>query len=155
MFRGGMLNSIVSVPDDVFLSTLLFKFKLYFDCFSYKIISTIQYFPGSDGEPWLVLSHLLEFISLVKKQCLKCYTICNTLIIIQHTGHITKQIFLKKKQHQMTHFPRLFLWLQMSQERKMHTARPGLKPRTSRRPCEHCDHWATKPHGRPWQFLAA
>ena len=27
-------------------------------------------------------------------------------------------------------------------------ARPGLEPRTSRRPCEHTDHWVTEPHGR-------
>ena len=38
---------------------------------------------------------------------------------------------------------------QMSQGRKKHMARPGLEPRTSRRPCEHSDHWATEPHGRP------
>ena len=25
----------------------------------------------------------------------------------------------------------------------------GLEPRTSRIPCEHSDHWATEPHGRP------
>ena len=28
-------------------------------------------------------------------------------------------------------------------------ARPGFEPRTSRIPCEHSDHWATEPHGRP------
>ena len=38
---------------------------------------------------------------------------------------------------------------QMSQGRKKHMARPGLEPRTSRIPCEHSDHWATEPHGRP------
>ena len=38
---------------------------------------------------------------------------------------------------------------QMSQERKKHTARPGLEPRTSRIPCEHSDYWTTEPHGRP------
>ena len=38
---------------------------------------------------------------------------------------------------------------QMSQGRKKHMAIPGLKPRTSRIPCEHSDHWATEPHGRP------
>ena len=37
----------------------------------------------------------------------------------------------------------------MSQRRKKHMARPGLEPRTSRKPCEHSDHWATEPHGRP------
>ena len=52
---------------------LLFWFILYFDCFSYKIISTIQYFPGSDGKPWHVLSYLLEFIILVKNKII-CYT---------------------------------------------------------------------------------
>ena len=26
---------------------------------------------------------------------------------------------------------------------------PGLEPKTSRIPCEHSDHWATEPHGRP------
>ena len=39
--------------------------------------------------------------------------------------------------------------LKVSQGRKKHMARPGLEPRTSRRPCEHSDHWATEPHGRP------
>ena len=38
---------------------------------------------------------------------------------------------------------------QMSQGKKKHMARPGLEPRTSRRPCEQSDHWATKPHSRP------
>ena len=38
---------------------------------------------------------------------------------------------------------------QMSQGRKKHMARPGLEPRTSRIPCEHSDHWATEPNGRP------
>ena len=38
---------------------------------------------------------------------------------------------------------------QMLQGRKKHMARPGLEPRTSRIPCEHSDHWATEPHGRP------
>ena len=28
-------------------------------------------------------------------------------------------------------------------------ARPGLEPMTSRIPCEHSGHWATKPHSRP------
>ena len=37
----------------------------------------------------------------------------------------------------------------MSQGRKKHMARPGLVPRTSCIPCEHSDHWATEPHGRP------
>ena len=37
----------------------------------------------------------------------------------------------------------------MSQGRKKHMARPGLEPRTSRTLCEHSDHWATEPHGRP------
>ena len=37
----------------------------------------------------------------------------------------------------------------MSQGTKKHMARPGLEPWTSRRPCEHSDHWATEPHGRP------
>ena len=39
--------------------------------------------------------------------------------------------------------------INMSQGRKKHMARPGLEPRTSRTPCEHSDHWATEPHGRP------
>ena len=38
---------------------------------------------------------------------------------------------------------------QMSQGRKRHMARPGLEPRTSRKPCEYSDHWAIGPHGRP------
>ena len=42
-----------------------------------------------------------------------------------------------------------FFFLHVSQGRKKHMARPGLEPRTSRRPCEHSDHWATEPHGRP------
>ena len=37
----------------------------------------------------------------------------------------------------------------VSQGRKKHMARPGLELRTSRIPCEHSDHWATEPHGRP------
>ena len=32
---------------------------------------------------------------------------------------------------------------------KKHMARPSLKPRTSRIPSKHSDHWATEPHGRP------
>ena len=38
---------------------------------------------------------------------------------------------------------------QMSQGRKKRMAQPRLEPRTPRRPCEHSDHWATEPHGRP------
>ena len=38
---------------------------------------------------------------------------------------------------------------QISQRRKMHMAWPELEPRTSRRPCEHSDYWATEPHDRP------
>ena len=30
-----------------------------------------------------------------------------------------------------------------------HMARSGLEPRTSRIPCEHSDHRASEPHGRP------
>ena len=37
----------------------------------------------------------------------------------------------------------------LSQGRKKHMAWPGLEPRTSRRPCEHSDHRATDPRGRP------
>ena len=37
----------------------------------------------------------------------------------------------------------------VSQGRKKQMARQGLEHRTSRIPCEHSDHWATKPHGRP------
>ena len=37
----------------------------------------------------------------------------------------------------------------VSQGRKKHMARPGLEPRTSRISCEHSDHWATEPQGRP------
>ena len=37
----------------------------------------------------------------------------------------------------------------MSQGTKKHMAWPGLEPRTSRRPYEHPDHWATEPHDRP------
>ena len=33
---------------------------------------------------------------------------------------------------------------QMPQRRKKHMPRPGLEPRTSRRPWEHSDHWATR-----------
>ena len=43
----------------------------------------------------------------------------------------------------------IYVGRQMSQGRKKHMARPGLEPRTSRIPCEHSDHWATEPHGRP------
>ena len=39
--------------------------------------------------------------------------------------------------------------MSMSQWRKKQIARLGLKPRTSRTPCKHSDHWATEPHGRP------
>ena len=38
---------------------------------------------------------------------------------------------------------------QMSQGRKGHMAWLRLKSRTSRIPCEHSDHWATEPQGRP------
>ena len=38
---------------------------------------------------------------------------------------------------------------QMSQGRKKHMAQLELEPRTSHRPCEHSDHWATEPHGWP------
>ena len=36
----------------------------------------------------------------------------------------------------------------ISGEDKAH-GRPRLEPRTSRISCEHSDHWATEPHGRP------
>ena len=38
---------------------------------------------------------------------------------------------------------------QMSQGRNKQMAWPGLESRTSRILCEHSDHWATEPHGRP------
>ena len=43
-----------------------------------------------------------------------------------------------------------FILKSMSQERKKHTAVPGLKPRTSRILCERSDHWATKPRITPF-----
>ena len=47
------------------------------------------------------------------------------------------------------HFQICFIFLYVSQGRKKHMARPGLKPWTSRTLCEHSDHWASEPHCRP------
>ena len=43
--------------------------------------------------------------------------------------------------------PLLFAYVSLG--RKMHMVQQGLEPRTSRIPCEHSDHWAAEPHGRP------
>ena len=40
-------------------------------------------------------------------------------------------------------------WATICYGRKNHMAWPGLEPKTSRTPCKHSDHWATKPRGRP------
>ena len=59
------------------------------------------------------------------------------------TDAVRQSLCCSQPEHEPT------LSYQMPQERKKHMARPGLEPRTSRIPCEHSNHWATEPHGRP------
>ena len=69
-----------------------------------KYFTTIQYFPGS-----VCLHVIWNVLFWPKTNCLKCYTMYNILIIIQHAGHMSNFFYRK---HQMTHFLRLFVLLQ-------------------------------------------
>ena len=105
----GILSSILDYSLALYGDThrmkqyLLFWFKLYFDCLNYKIISN-TIFPRS-----ACLNVIWNVLFWSKTKCLKCYTMYNTLIIIQHAGQMSKFFYRK---HQMTHFLRLFMLLQ-------------------------------------------